>query len=714
MPKKQFKQQLDSSLRSDVENELFDTLRHRIVGQEAAISALVDAYIIYQSGLSDPSHPISNLIFLGPTGSGKCLARNTPVLMFNGTIKRVEDILVGDLLMGPDSTPRRVLSLAHGWDEMYNVIPKRGDSYQVNKPHILSLTMTPLGKRYRNRMVTGYPKSSKDNSIVNMSVEDYLSKSKTFKHCAKGYRVGVEFEEQQLPIAPYFLGLWLGNGTSGRAQITNNDKETIETVYAIVDWAGMTVTPHSANNIKAKQWDITPGPSSQKGKGRYRNKVINILRALGVIQNKHIPLIYKANSRKKRLELLAGLIDSDGSKSGTNGVDYSSKVKVLADDVAFLARSLGFSAHVKPTYKKCQTGNGGICYRVGISGDSSVIPVRLKRKAGLERRQKKNVLRTGISVIPAGRGEYFGFTLDGDGLFLLGDFTVTHNTLSLEIMAEALFGTTKALRKVNCAEFQHSHEISKLIGSPPGYLGHKDTTPYFTQENLDKFHTSDNQLTLLLFDEFEKSDDSLWNLLLGILDKASVTLGSGMTTTFEKCIIAMTGNLGAREMQFLLNGGMGFSGSAVKTEKELEKGTEKTALEAAHKKFNPEFLNRIDEIVVFHPLGKAQLRQVVDIELEQMQARIMRMKNPWQFVLDYTPAARAFILEKGTDIKNGARPLRRAIDKHITMRLARLLNTRQIAMGDLVMVDVDKEDKLKFTRVAEGVLVKEEAKEGAA
>ena len=283
----------------------------------------------------------------------------------------------------------------------------------------------------------------------------------------------------------------------------------------------------------------------------------------------------------------------------------------------------------------------------------------------------------------------------------------------IEIMAEILFGTKKAVRKVNCAEFQHSHEISKLIGSPPGYLGHKDTVPYLTQENIDKFQTPDNQLTLLLFDEFEKSNDALWNLLLGILDKASVMLGTGVTTYFDKCIITMTGNLGAREMAFLLKGGMGFSGSAMKTEEEIDKSTEKVALDAARNRFNPEFLNRIDDTVVFHPLGKTQLEKVVEIELELVQSRVLKMKNPRQFVLDYTPSAKAFILDKGTDIKNGARPLKRAIEKHVTKRLARFLSTRQISLGDLVQVDVDKGDRLRFSRIAEGVITKQDIEEEA-
>lgn len=287
-------------------------------------------------------------------------------------------------------------------------------------------------------------------------------------------------------------------------------------------------------------------------------------------------------------------------------------------------------------------------------------------------------------------------------LMFLGP-TGVGKTLSLEIMAEVLFGTKQALKKVNCAEFQHSHEIAKLIGSPPGYLGHRDTPAYLRQENLDQNHTADNALTLLLFDEFEKANDALWTLLLGILDKGTVTLGDSKTTTFKNCIIAMTGNLGAREMQFLLRGGMGFQGSATRTQEEIDKGTDKAGIDAMNKKFPPEFINRIDDIVVFHALDPRQLGQVIDIELEQVQSRILKMQDKRQFVLDFTPAAKEFLLDKGTDIKNGARPLKRTIERHIVKRLARFLSTGQIELGDLVMVDRN-DDGLKFACMAKGVL----------
>jgi ATP-dependent Clp protease ATP-binding subunit ClpA len=279
-------------------------------------------------------------------------------------------------------------------------------------------------------------------------------------------------------------------------------------------------------------------------------------------------------------------------------------------------------------------------------------------------------------------------------------------TLSFEVMAESLFGTKKALKVVDCSEFQHSHEIAKLVGSPPGYLGHRETKAYLAQENLDDYHTEKLKLTLLLFDEIEKANDALWNLLLAITDRATCTLGDNRKVTFDKCIIGMTGNLGSREIQYLAQGGMGFSGAAAKTGEELDKGIDQAATSAAKKRFNAEFLNRIDEIVVFHALTEKQLRQVIDIELEEVQKLVFGIKNERQFVLDYTPEAKELLLAKGTDIKNGARPLKRAIGSLLVRRLSRLLTTRQISMGDFIRVDADG-DNLAFTKVAEGVLAQE-------
>ena len=350
--------------------------------------------------------------FIGPSGIGKCLAKGTPVLMYDGAVKNVEDIRVGDLLMGPDSKPRRVLSLAHGWDEMYDVAPVKGDSYRVNEPHVLSLHVIK-GKRSKSR-------------IDNISVKDYLTKSRTYKSRAKGYRVGVVFSAQDVPLDPYFFGLWLGDGDSDSPAITNQDADVVNALQAFAAAAGAEMSTY-AYGTKCPRYRVHNDWNRD-------DSVLGNLRSLAVMGNKHVPLLYKANSSEIRLELLAGIVDSDGSPA-SGCYDFVSKLPQLAADVCYLARSLGFAAYARPCSKTCQTGGGGIYWRVIISGDLSTIPVRIKRKALPPRKQIKSVLRTGITVKPAGYGEYFGFEIDGDGLFLLGDFTVTHNTQLFRIIA---------------------------------------------------------------------------------------------------------------------------------------------------------------------------------------------------------------------------------------------------------------------------------------
>ncbi len=684
---------LDPNRRSNDARDFEKAMRRKIVGQDAAVEKVAEIYQMFLAGLNAPGRPVGNLLFLGPTGTGKCLAKGTPVLMYDGTIKMVEDIRVGDLLMGSDSKPRHVLSLAHGWDEMYDVIPKKGDSYRVNEPHILALTMTPAT-------------SGEAPKPVEISVHDYLAKSKTFKHRAKGYRVGVEFPAQAIPVEPYFMGLWLGDGTSKWAEVTTDDVEIVEAVYATAAAAGMEVSPYDADNPdKTTRYNINTGTRG-KQINRPKNPVLEGLRELGVLENKHIPLIYKVNSRENRLKLLAGIFDSDGHPTVEN-CDLVQKSKQLAEDVVFVARSLGLAAYMKPCEKTCQTGGGGTYYRVSISGDLSQVPTRVARKIVPPRRQKKSVLRTGITVKPVGYGEYFGFEIDGDGLFLLGDFTVTHNTRVVEAMAESLFGDARACIKIDCAEFQHSHEIAKLIGSPPGYLGHRETHPLLTQEALNQWHTEKLKLSILLFDEIEKASDSLWQLLLGILDKATLTLGDNRRVDLSSCVIIMTSNLGAADMNELMNGGMGFGvpKDQITVDDSLDAKIDRSAVEAARRKFTPEFMNRIDKSVVFKTLRPEHLEQILEIELGMVQQRVLMAAGANQFVFNCTPAVKALLLKDGTDPKYGARHLKRAIERNLVFPMANLVATGQVKLGDFIRVDVDADNAVTFTKEASDAVV---------
>jgi ATP-dependent Clp protease ATP-binding subunit ClpB len=301
-----------------------------------------------------------------------------------------------------------------------------------------------------------------------------------------------------------------------------------------------------------------------------------------------------------------------------------------------------------------------------------------------------------------------GFSAPGrplSNLLLLGP-TGSGKTRLVEAAAETLLGNERAVLKIDCAEFQHSHEISKLIGSPPGYLGHRETHPLITQESLDQFHTEMHKLSLVLFDEIEKASDSLWQLLLGILDKATLTLGDNQRVDFSRCMIFMTSNLGSHEITKLMEGGLGFTGAQKELDSELDQRIYRTASEAARRKFTPEFMNRIDKIIVFRNLQREHLEKILDIELERVQDRIMRSAREKQFVFQCTEAARNFLLEEGTDAKFGARHLKRAIERHVVFPLSNLIATYQIQTGDLVTIDFDlMTSKLVFFREEKAALV---------
>jgi ATP-dependent Clp protease ATP-binding subunit ClpA len=285
--------------------------------------------------------------------------------------------------------------------------------------------------------------------------------------------------------------------------------------------------------------------------------------------------------------------------------------------------------------------------------------------------------------------------------------TGSGKTRVVEAAAEVLFGEPHAVVKIDCAEFQHSHEIAKLIGSPPGYLGHRETSPMLTQENLDKAHTDDTKLTFVLFDEIEKASDSLWQLLLGILDKATLTLGDNRRVDFSRTVVIMTSNLGAREMSEMISGGIGFAPNKTdkaKEDNEIDTKIYRTALEAAKRKFSPEFMNRIDKVVVFRSLKEHHLSLILDIELAAVQQRITESAGT-KFIFECTDAAKQFLLGEGIDLKYGARHLKRSIERFLVYPLSNLVATQQIETGDFVLVDFDTAKEVLTFRKQSGKMI---------
>lgn len=362
------------------------------------------------------------IVLSGDTNQGKCHAKGTKILMFDGELKKVEDIKIGDKLMGVDSTPRKVLRLARGRETMYKILPMRGaEEFIVNKNHILSLKKNT--KKYSH-----YPE------YLNITVDSYLKMAKKRKHVYKLWKPNkIEFKEKSLLLEPYFLGVWLGDGTSINPCITSMDKEIVDYLKGYAKKLGLQLTKKIQLNNKSSYYCLTRekrfSPVSKRNKKGYGNitSLKEILLRLNVIGNKHIPKEYIINSEKNRLELLAGLIDSGGSKEGA-GYSFYNKNKQLCKDVIFLARSLGFFASTLKKKKTTCNGKKYTSYSVYISGDIKRIPIKVKRKIADERKNHKNWLTTGFRIKKLKKDNYYGFTLNKDQLYLLDSFIVNHNT----------------------------------------------------------------------------------------------------------------------------------------------------------------------------------------------------------------------------------------------------------------------------------------------
>ena len=392
------------------------------------------------------------IICLG-CGFGKCMAKDTPVIMYDGTIKMIQDVKIGDQLMGDDSTPRNVLNLGRGMEMMYDIVPTKGDTYTVNESHVLSLKCS-----------TNQSKKFRKGEVYDISLKDYMNLPPSYHGRGGpllGYRVGVDFPFKEVDIDPYFLGYWLGDGSSRNTGITTVEKCVVDYYENYAKKLDLHIRKSDSNGTRCPTYHA----SGNRGQG---NILLKMLKKHNLICNKHIPHIYKCNSREIRLQLLAGIIDSDGSNS-QNSYDIIQKNETLLDDIIYLARSLGFACYKKECKKSCMY-NGekkeGTYYRTNIHGKGlEEIPVKCERKKVQPRRQIKDALTTRIKVVPKGVDYYYGVELDGNHRYLLGSFTVTHNTaLSLNIIAEL---KKKALVIVH-KEFLMNQWIDRIGSFLPG------------------------------------------------------------------------------------------------------------------------------------------------------------------------------------------------------------------------------------------------------
>lgn len=355
-----------------------------------------------------------------------CHAKGEKVLMYDGSIKNVEDVVLGDELMGPDSDKRVVVDLHRGRKQMVKIIPRnRWQPITVTIDHILSL------QNSSRRGDTG-------RQIVNISVEDYLRSKKTFKHLYKLYRSGVEFKQSRQTIPPYILGLWLGDGTNAGPSITTPDIECAEAWVKYTRNRGVKIrVARKPNNKASTYFSTTNTTKGQKKSGR--NPITEDLRALNLLNNKHIPKQYLIASREQRLQLFAGLLDSDGYM-GRGAIDYITKYKQLAEDIRYLALSLGFGCRVSPSKKGYLRSDGtrfeGQYYRMSIGGDFSEVPTKLERKEQHNKPTNEYFRRSGFDLEYVGEQDYYGFEVTKDHLYLTDDFVVTHNSGKSLVIAE--------------------------------------------------------------------------------------------------------------------------------------------------------------------------------------------------------------------------------------------------------------------------------------
>ena len=383
------------------------------------------ALLMHLDNMSAAEKAKGMLVTVGGCG---CHAPGTMVMLADGTTRTVEGVRVGDRLMGPDSKPREVLRTIHGSGPMFRVEPNKGEPFVVNDEHVLSIqTLRARGSCRRSRLMT-----------VEVRVKDQLRRGTSAQRASMLYRVGVEFPVSPVPLNPYFLGLWLGDGTGINTTITTADPEVASFVAAMAEatpGVALAVRDKGANKAKSYQLVATQSYAGNPVLARLRDLVVSPERrdrsAGGNDRNgsrlKHIPNRYLRNSREVRLELLAGLLDADGHLNN-GGFDIITRWRRMADGIATLARSLGLACYMTPARKRSQTGHEGDYFRLSISGDTHLIPTRIPRKRAAPRRQVKSALRTGFKLRPLGEGSYYGFTLDGDGLYLLGDFTATRNS----------------------------------------------------------------------------------------------------------------------------------------------------------------------------------------------------------------------------------------------------------------------------------------------
>jgi len=558
---------------------LWDILPHLIelknmIGMKSVKESIFYQIIYYLQGmhLRNKDGDYLHCIITGSPGSGKCIALNTPLIMYDGSIKVVQDVKVGDLLMGDDSSARTVLNLGRGRDTMYKITNQKNESYTVNSEHILSLCYSGCNKiqerkdrqsysvrwfngsemkinstnfSYKNKIkedvfleAKNFKDSLKNDLRVDISVQDYLKLQKSIKNKMKGYKVPIEFPEKDLPFDPYMIGYWLGDGSSRDAIISCQDS-------TVLHYFNTNLVKYNLYLNYKDQYDYTIRGYSGLVDS---NILLNTLKDLNLKNNKHIPDIYKFNSRENRLKLLAGLLDSDGHLQKGGIFEFTQKNEVLMNDVVYLARSLGFACYKKEK-NTSWTHNGvknyGKAFRICISGEGiEQIPTIIPRKRADPRKQIKNVLVSGIKVEKLEEDDYYGFELDGNHRFLLGDFTVSHNK-SLAHIISKIYQKLGILSKNSKFKLAHREDfVGEYLGQTAAKTKKLLTSCLGGVIFVDEIYAMSSGRTDK--DSYAKEAIDTINAFLSEHKNDFVFIGAGYKDEIEKCFFGMNEGLRRR------------------------------------------------------------------------------------------------------------------------------------------------------------------------
>lgn len=657
-----------TSKRNDSREVLLAQLNERIIGQPSALESIVPRVQLFRAGLSPDNRPAGVFMLLGPTGVGKELPVDTQVLTPAGW-QRIGTINVGDKVIGSNGKATTVTGVyPQGIKLVYRLTLSDKATVLCGAEHLWEVERKSHNKKVKSVVKT-----------LDLRFRDKIPLLSS----------PVEFNESPLPgIGGYTLGYLIGNGSLSEKYRCGYTVHNLD-------------LPHVFSRIEQEgEAQTTPQEKSGcawVGIGRGASQRIQALELDVLSRDKFIPCSALQAPPVYRIALLQGLLDSDGSVSKTrNRVSFHTTARQLAYDVRELVEGLGGIAsiseynrshHQKPTE-----------YKVRLRLPLNITPFSVPRKAARAVPVRcGHPVRTVKSVSLEGTEHCVCISVDApDSLYVTEQCILTHNTHTVEALAEILHGSAKNVLRIDCGEYQMEHEVAKLIGAPPGYLGHRETQPVLTQTRINSVMSDRANVAIILFDEIEKAAPSLLRILLGVLDKGQLRLGDNTTVQFERTFIFFTSNLGSADIARETSGGFGLSKAApVGAAKDLSKITST----AVKNRLPAELINRIDAFITYAPLTHTDVAKILDIELQNLANHISRRLGARSFYLRVPKKTREWLISTGFSTTYGARELKRTLQKHVLEPAAELLIADTIQPGAIVDFLVSRDGKKLNLRI---------------